>query len=297
MVLKGQSEGAEDMRQEKDLNTENMIEKKIQQSIKFLQIACKGKDVELAYSGGKDSDVILELARMAGVDVRPIYKNTTIDPPFTIKHCKSKGVEILPPKKTFAKIIQENGFPTRWSRFCCKFLKEYKIGDKVITGVRRSESRKRAERYKEPTQCRVYPKGERVEIFMPILEWTDEDVEQFIKMRGIKCHPLYYDEEGNFHVERRLGCMGCPLMSHHKRIEDFKQHPNLVKFYIKNGQKYLDAHPNVNSAKRCRNAYEMFYLDVITHGYKEFYKIMQPNLWGERFDAKNFLEEYFKIEL
>lgn len=271
------------------------LDKKIERSIKFLQIACKGKDVELAYSGGKDSDVILELAKMAGIDYRAIYKNTTIDPPHTIAHCKSKGVEIIPPKKTFAKIIQENGLPTRWSRFCCKFLKEYKIGDKVITGVRRSESRKRAERYKEPTQCRVYPKGERVEIFMPILEWSNEDVKEFIAERGIKCHPLYYDEEGNFHVERRLGCLCCPLISKKKRIEDFKKYPNMIKFYARNAKIFLDTHPHSKAKLYCKNEWEMVYMNIFAQSKAEFDATMQTDLWGNRFDCEKAIKEYFGL--
>lgn len=53
--------------------------------------------VEVSYSGGKDSDVILELAKMSGVKYRAIYKNTTIDPPGTIAHCVENGVEIMKP--------------------------------------------------------------------------------------------------------------------------------------------------------------------------------------------------------
>ena len=271
------------------------IEKKIKQSIKFLQIACKDKEVELAYSGGKDSDVILELAKMAGIEYRAIYKNTTIDPPHTIAHCKSKGVEVLQPKMTFAEIIQKYGAPSRWSRICCKFLKEYKIGDYVITGVRRSESRKRAERYKEPTQCRNYGKGEKVEIFMPILEWDDEDVERFIKMRGIKCHPLYYDEQGNFHVERRLGCLCCPLMSQRKRIEQFKQYPNMVKFYARNLKIFIDTHPDSNTAKNFKNEWEALYCNIFLHNMVKFNAMVAPNLWGERFDCEKAIKDFFKL--
>lgn len=50
--------------------------------------ATNGEVLEIAYSGGKDSDVILELARMSGVKFRAIYKNTTIDPPWN--HCPCK---------------------------------------------------------------------------------------------------------------------------------------------------------------------------------------------------------------
>lgn len=115
---------------------------------------CRGKTVELCYSGGKDSDVILELAKMAGIRFRAIYKNTTIDPPGTIRHCLRNGVEIVRSKESFFHLIQQKGFPTRRARFCCDVLKEYKILDTAIQGIRRSESTKRAANYKEPSICR-----------------------------------------------------------------------------------------------------------------------------------------------
>ena len=74
-------------------------QKKIDFAIKLLRSIPQDGEIELAYSGGKDSDVILELAKMSGIPFRAIYKNTTIDPPGTIAHCKSKGVEIRQPKK------------------------------------------------------------------------------------------------------------------------------------------------------------------------------------------------------
>ena len=102
------------------------LQKKIQQSIKLLQTTCGGKEnVELAYSGGKDSDVILQLAKEAGIKFTPRYKNTTIDPPETIKHCKDNGVEILQPKESFFEIVKKAGYPNRFHRLCCARLKEY----------------------------------------------------------------------------------------------------------------------------------------------------------------------------
>lgn len=81
------------------------LDKKIKQSIRLLQYL-GDTEVELSYSGGKDSDVILALAKMAGINFRAIYKNTTIDPPGTITHCKENGVEIVRPKQTFFELIQ-----------------------------------------------------------------------------------------------------------------------------------------------------------------------------------------------
>lgn len=213
------------------------LQHKIDASIKLLrsiQAEHQSEVIEVAYSGGKDSDVILQLAKEAGINFRAIYKNTTIDPPGTIKHAEDMCVEIIRPEKTFFQLIEENGLPSRFSRHCCRFLKEYKILDKVVIGVRREESRKRADRYKEPTECRFYgSKKEHVEAIYPILEWTTQDVADFLQDRGIKCAPVYYDERGVFHAERRLGCMCCPLASKKKRLEQFRSHPGMVKQYVR----------------------------------------------------------------
>lgn len=55
------------------------LKKKVDRAIKLLQSTCQDQQVELCYSGGKDSDVILELAKMSKINYRAIYKNTTIN--------------------------------------------------------------------------------------------------------------------------------------------------------------------------------------------------------------------------
>ena len=58
------------------------LEKKINQAIRLLQSIPTDKgDIELSYSGGKDSDVILKLSQLAGIKVRVIYISTPIVPP------------------------------------------------------------------------------------------------------------------------------------------------------------------------------------------------------------------------
>lgn len=168
------------------------LQKKVDRAIRLLQSIPQDGDIEVSYSGGKDSDVILELTKMAGIPYRAIYKSTTIDPPGTIAHAREMGAEVVRPKMTFFQLIAKKGFPSRLSRWCCSELKEYKVCDRAIQGIRRSESRKRAERYKEPEVCRVYSAKEKVKQYLPILEWTDEDIAEFIKGRNIKCHPIYY---------------------------------------------------------------------------------------------------------
>lgn len=88
--------------------TEN-ISKKVERAIKLLQSIPQHDDepIEIAYSGGKDSDVILELARMAKINFKAIYKCTTIDPPGTIRHCVENGVQIVRPQQTFFQLIEK----------------------------------------------------------------------------------------------------------------------------------------------------------------------------------------------
>lgn len=275
------------------------LQKKVDRAIKLIQSASKiatehGQQLEVAYSGGKDSDVILELTKMANVPYRAIYKNTTIDPSGTIKHAKEMGAEVLRPKKTFFELVEKMGYPNRYTRFCCGYLKEYKVLDYAIIGIRKEESVKRANRYKEPEICRVYSKKEKVRQYLPILDWTAKDVEEFIKERNIKCAPVYYDEHGFFHVERRLGCMCCPLIGYKGRIEQFKKYPILVKAYIRAGKKYLDTHNN-KTTKRWHDVYEWFVYDLFyCNKPKEWTDLNNGFLPPPNF--KEFLENYFNIK-
>lgn len=278
------------------------LEKKVNRAIKLLQAAGKvakehGQPLEVAYSGGKDSDVILELTRMAGVEYRAIYKNTTIDPSGTIKHAQEMGAEMVRPKKSFRDLISSKGFPTRIRRFCCSYLKEYKVLDYCVIGVRREESRKRAERYHEPEVCRVYSKTQKQRQYLPILEWTSEDVSEFVAEREIKCHPLYYDEQGMFHPERRLGCMCCPLISRKSRLAEFKANPRMIRFYIGCGKKFLETHKDSSNQKHFRDVYEWLTFYLFCDSLAEFKERFGTNLFNDGVDCKEFLENYFNIEL
>ena len=273
------------------------LQKKVDRAIRLLKSIPQDGDIEVSYSGGKDSDVILELMKMAGIPYRAIYKNTTIDPLGTIAHAREMGAEVVRPKKTFFQLISEKGFPSRFVRFCCSALKEYKICDRAIQGIRRSESRKRAEKYKEPEVCRVYSAKEKVKVYLPILEWTDQDVAEFIKERNIKCHPLYYSREGKFDVTRRLGCVGCPLTSKKKRIQEFKESPKMLKAWIRAGQKWYtsEKYQNGKAKVKFKNAFEamgyLLYCDNMQQFEERTY-----NLLGE-FDWKEFLQKEFNIDM
>ena len=272
------------------------LQKKVDRAIRLLQSIPQDGDIEISYSGGKDSDVILELAKMAGIPYRAIYKNTTIDPKGTIAHAREMGAEVIHPQKTFFELISEKGFPSRFVRFCCSALKEYKICDRAIQGIRRSESLKRAENYKEPEMCRVYSVKEKVKVYLPILEWTDNDVAEFIKERNIKCHPIYY-RGGQFDVTRRLGCVGCPLTSKKKRIQEFKENPKMLKAWIRAGQKWYtsEKYQNGKAKVKFKDAFEAMGYQLYCDNIQQFEE-RTYNLFGE-FDWKEFLQKEFNIDM
>ena len=273
------------------------LQKKVDFAIKLLQSIPQDGDLELSYSGGKDSDVILELAKMAGIPYRAIYKNTTIDPIGTIAHAKEAGAEIIRPEKTFFQLIREKGLPNRFRRFCCESLKEYAICPRSIQGIRRAESVKRAKNYKEPEICRTYPGKKKVRVYLPILEWTDQDVEEFIKERNIKCHPLYY-KDGQFDVTQRLGCMGCPLASRKKRIQFFKDNPRWLKAWIRAGQKKYtsEKYQNGKANVKFKDAFEAMGYMLYCDNMEDFKEKTHSMLFGD-FDWKEFLQKEFNIDM
>lgn len=261
---------------------------KIKQAIKLLQV-CQPTDqpYELCYSGGKDSDVILQLAKMANINYRAIYKNTTIDPPLTIQHAKANGVEIVTPEKNFFQLIEKKGMPSRWRRWCCKYFKEFKILDNQILGIRRYESVKRAERYKEPVVCRLYNKKDHVNQILPILDWTDLDVEKFIEKYNIKCHPLYY-KDGKFDVKKRLGCIGCPLAARRKKIEQYKDYPGILNKQLQSLNVYL----KIRTDKDFKNEYEFMFFTIFCDNLQQFYSYKNSLF---EFDFEKEIKNYFNI--
>ena len=118
------------------------------------------KPLLLAYSGGKDSEVCLELCRRAGVPFEVIHNLTTADAPETVHHVRKVfrkldledvKCEILHPlykghlTSMWALIIKEMYPPIRKVRYCCRYLKERTISRRcAVLGVRRSESSSRA---------------------------------------------------------------------------------------------------------------------------------------------------------
>lgn len=175
----------------------------------------------LAYSGGKDSDTILALAKMAGVKFDAHYHLTTVDPQELVYHVRRhKEVEVDRSELTMWKLIVKKRMPpTKIKRYCCEYLKERGgSGRLIMTGVRREESAKRARR----NMTEACFKDKTKKYFHPIIDWTSEDVWQFLRERNIPYCKLY--DEGF----KRIGCVMCPYSNIKKGAELF---PKIAQAY------------------------------------------------------------------
>ena len=157
--------------------------------------------------------------------------------------------------------------PTRMVRYCCEHLKESGgDGRLAVTGVRWSESHARKESQgivtvaskkaaKELAEDSFFfnkrggvvltndnEEGRRMveqcykrhkTVLNPIIEWTDEDVWEFIKTNGIPYCSLY--DEGF----KRLGCIGCPMAGTKGREKEFMRWPKYRDSYIRAFDKML----------------------------------------------------------
>ena len=218
----------------------------------------------VSYSGGKDSDVILQLAKESGVPFRVTHNLTTADPPDNVYYIrkvfaqlKEEGIDcrINVPKRSLWKIMRETlVIPSRMTRVCCRELKERKMPDApyIVTGVRWAESAGRRAKsgiamvYTESAHTRG---GEQAAAAAGLLTTDDASSRRLFEqcqMRGVRVlNPIidWSDSdvwdylhsrgiEGNPLYKEgwtRIGCVGCPLAGRRARELEFARYPKLYK--------------------------------------------------------------------
>ncbi|MBU5489112.1 phosphoadenosine phosphosulfate reductase family protein [Butyricicoccus sp. MSJd-7] len=251
------------------------------------------KPLLLTYSGGKDSDLTVNLAVKAGIPFEIVHSLTTVDMPETVYHTRQvfakleeKGFSCKIIKPTYKNapvtmwtlIPQKSMPPTRFARYCCSVLKETAgKGRFIATGVRRAESAKRASResfeiigsrkqysvllsdnevfMQDNTEKRTMfetcrPKAKRT--VNPIIDWTDDDVWDYIAAENINVNPKYRDGY------KRVGCVGCPLSSKCNRTREFEEYPTYKRAYIRAFDKMLDVRKAKGLATEWKTGEEVF---------------------------------------
>lgn len=219
-----------------------MIDKeKFNHSLEVLRLASQmseqyyKKPLLITYSGGKDSDVLLQLALESGIKFEVQNSHTTVDAPQTVYHVREvfrklneqgTKAEVTHARYkdgrliTMWNLIERKKYPpTRLARYCCAYLKETATPNRFIaTGVRRTESVRRREREEFLTWSKTPSEGYKGKSFAETAEVYKEAQEndevydcKFItdakKNKDIMCNPILYwtdDDVWNFIKDRKI---------------------------------------------------------------------------------------------
>lgn len=186
-------------------------------------------------SGGKDSEVVRRLVKLAGVPAEFHYSFTTVDPPEVVEHIRHHHPEtkITIPEWNMWRLIPHKKMPpTRMVRYCCEFLKEQAGGGRTVcTGIRWQESSNRSKR----AMVEACKYGQGRTFLHPIIDWTVADVWGYLKATGTKYCGLY--DEGF----KRLGCVGCPMQGPVGMRRDLERWPKYAAAYLRAFHKMLEA--------------------------------------------------------
>ena len=209
------------------------------------------------FSGGKDSQCLYHLVKLAGVKAKTHMNLTSVDPPEVIRFVKQQypDVELINPKMSIYDMAKKKHIlPTRRFRWCCAEFKETSgVGKVTLIGVRKAESARRAKRGEISTNI----KGKRSEetfdqwseheenmvacvggkdkiIVSPIIYWTERDVWEFLNVNGIP-HCELYDEGYT-----RIGCICCPMSQPRQKAKEIKHWPHVKRNWLKTIQWLID---------------------------------------------------------
>lgn len=256
------------------------LRKKMLHSVELLQKAEKialNYDAEngyyLAFSGGKDSQVLYHMTQLAGVKFQGHMNLTSVDPPEVIRFVKKNYPEVelhKPGKSIFQHAVEKQILPTMRVRWCCAEYKETAGAGKVtLIGIRKAESSRRAKRNEVEINSRKFSgdlegleeyrqeqKAKRMKRKSKAdgVNITNADEEQTLGCihgkESLLVSPIIYWTEQDVweflndvvkvpHCSlyddgwHRIGCIGCPMSSHKQKMLENERYPHIKRGWIK----------------------------------------------------------------
>ena len=217
---------------------------KVEVSINRLRYAATlagSEGLYLAFSGGKDSQSVYDLAVVSEVKFDAHYNMTGVDAPELVQFIRDyyPKVEMHRPPQSIFKSVQTMGLPRRQARWCCELLKEFRgSGRWVITGVRWAESPQRQSRQSIEV-CRT----DKTKYYVnPIIEWSTSEVWEYLKTQGLPYCSLYdegatgpYRGDGEF---KRLGCVMCPMTTYRQTMAQAARWPKIAEAWRRAAYRY-----------------------------------------------------------
>lgn len=267
---------------EQTIGANGEVRTKLDVAIQRLKTFELPEGYHVAFSGGKDSQCIYHLCKMAGVKFRAVYRVTSVDPPELIYFIREHYPDVIfdVPHDANGKrismwsLIAENKIPPmRIMRYCCAQLKETAgDGAVAVTGVRWEESARRKANHgvtdirgkpkttqKKATDMRVnYAITKSGALIMnddndesrrlveqcyrtqktllnPIVDWTDDEVWEFLNDIAKVPHCSLYDEGYT-----RIGCIGCPMGGYKQQLREFERYPKFRALYVRAFDRMLE---------------------------------------------------------
>ena len=194
------------------MKDERNLNEKESEALRTITEICFDKKVAVSFSCGKDSLVVMDLASRVGIK-KAVFSDTTLEFDETYEYLELikdfYDIDVVKPPKDFFSLVDALDLPSRRYKWCCDVIKfgplsRYAEKNDIaayITGLRREESKKR-----ECYDIINFNPAMTIPQVNPILDWSSEDIWNYINKYEIPYNPLYEDFS-------RVGCWCCPYCS------------------------------------------------------------------------------------
>lgn len=224
------------------------------------------------FSGGKDSQALYHIVKMAGVKFKTHMSLTSVDPGDVIRFVKNEYPSVVrhkPKMSMFQAAVEHKILPTMRVRWCCADFKESAGAGKVtLIGIRAEESTRRAKRHEVEVSNKNFSGN--IDDFE---QWSEKEIEKKrLKLKRklnedefsvktdneIRCingkdsilvspifqwteRDVWYFLDNIIHAPHcslydegytRIGCILCPMSTYKSKLRDVERFPHVKRNWI-----------------------------------------------------------------
>lgn len=248
-------------------------------------------EIAVGFSGGKDSQVVYDLCKRAGIPFKAYY-NVAFESTTTKRFIRDNYPDVIWRRDHKYGFIENIGkmhgghLPTIKSAYCCADYKHNpKYVDKCsIVGVRKQESAARASRTALSFKNKNLKKQMRDNVseyfvencqsvgtasviqLLPIVDWTTSDVWDYIYRHNLPIN-------GEYAQHTRVGCIVCPKANLSHNYKTLIRYPKLIDAFIRAKEKSPACDWIITSDSRDYSDDKVYYIcRWLNHSFRPFSK-------------------------